>query len=72
MHIFPTRQFMIAFVHDHGAKLAYGPKWKLSDKATIAYLKWLSDADYATQCGCNHHDERGNCLGHDEPAEVCA
>lgn len=69
MHAFPTRAYMIELVRTRGARTAYGPTWTPSDVETIAMLKSLSDAEYATRCGCDHHDEQGNCLGH--PREDC-
>jgi hypothetical protein len=66
LHIPPTRQYMIAFVRERGAKMAYGKTWPLSDADTIAQLSALTDVEYMRQCGCDHCDAEGNCLGHDK------
>lgn len=64
IHVPPTREFMIEFVREHGAKVAYGERWKKSDAETIKYLESLTPQQYMRGCGCDNADEQGMCLGH--------
>jgi hypothetical protein len=60
----PSRLYVIDIVRRHGARAAYGAAWPHTDADTIAMLFGISDAEYIAQCGCDHHDGDGNCLGH--------
>ena len=64
IHATPSRDFMIEFVRERGAKAAYGPKWKMSNAKTIKMLQSLTPQEYMRRCGCDNADESGNCQGH--------
>lgn len=67
-HFPPTRQYVLDMVRRLGVEAVYGPDWTQTADETIAALEHLSDRDYMAQCGCDHCDDDGNCLGHDNEA----
>ncbi|MBA3890643.1 MAG: hypothetical protein H0X64_08935 [Gemmatimonadaceae bacterium] len=62
---------MIGMVRKFGAAIVDGAEG-MSPEAVIAHYEALSDADWAAEHGCDHHDALGHCLGHEradgEPA----
>ena len=64
-HAFPTRAFAIDFIRTYGAKAFYGPKHPETNAEALRRLRASSDAQYMSDCGCDHHDAAGHCLGHE-------
>ncbi|MBA2305739.1 MAG: hypothetical protein H0W08_24330 [Acidobacteria bacterium] len=65
LHVPPTRQYVIDMVRARGARALYGATWPHSDGETLERLM-AYPYEYLVAKGCDHHDDRGRCLGHPE------
>jgi hypothetical protein len=69
-HCIPARQYVIALIKAKGLRAVYGDRFKANRKAEIiARLERFTDAQYVEECGCDHHDAAGNCLGHEKTSK---